>query len=73
MVSGKIRRSVLALVVTSSFGLLPPLAALPRAATPRDTGSASAPWVSTWRLPVPLRHFLTTLLGKSGAKIDGNG
>ncbi len=73
MVSGKIRRSLVAIVLASSFGLLPPLAAQPRAANPSGTGGASAPGAPSWSLHLTLWHYLTTLLGKSGAKIDGNG
>jgi len=74
MASRKTRRSLLALLLASSFGLLPPLAAQPRAprsATPRAVESATGE--RTWGLRLPFWHLLTSLWGKSGAKIDGNG
>jgi len=71
MASRKIRRSLFVLLLASSFGLLPPLGAQPRSATPRAT--ASAPGERTWGLHLPFWHFLTSLWGRSGAKIDGNG
>jgi hypothetical protein len=67
----KIRRSLLALLLVSSFGFLPPLGAQPRSAAPHAI--ESAPWERTWGLHLPFWHLLTSLWGKSGAKIDGNG
>jgi hypothetical protein len=71
MASRKTRRSLLALLLASSSGLLPPLAAQPRSATPRAVESATGE--RSWGLRLPFWHLLTSLWGKSGAKIDGNG
>jgi len=72
MSSRKIRLSVVAVVLASSFALLPPLVAQPRAARPAAARALDgAPWERAWGL-----HFwqlLTSLWGGSGAKIDGNG
>jgi len=70
MASPKIRLSVVAVVLASSFALLPPLVAQPRAGRPARALDG-APWERAWGL-----HFwqlLTSLWGGSGAKIDGNG
>lgn len=74
MASRKLRRSLLALTLVSSFGLLPPLGAAPRiqrSAAPRAL--SSAPGEHPWGLRLSFWHLLTSLWGKSGAKIDGNG
>lgn len=75
MVSREIRRRALALALVSSCALLAPLAAQPRslrsAGTPR--AAEGAPWERAWSATLPFWHFLTSLWGNSGAKIDGNG
>jgi hypothetical protein len=72
MASRRIRQSVVALSLVSAFGLLPQLGALPRAVTPRAAG-AVARWELPWGPHGSFWHLLTSLWGKSGAKIDGNG
>jgi len=66
------RRSAVVLGFVSLLALLPPAGAQAASAAPR-LRSGAAETRDAWTFPHAFWHFLTSLRGLSGAKIDGNG